>query len=377
MKILIIPSWYGTKNGIESGTFVKEQAIALNRLGHQPAVIYADLDIRNLRSSVFFKRSIVEQEGIPTFLMVGYSLPKRTNLTIRLWSYIFQKLYQDYESKFGKPDIIHAHGFWGACVAMHLSKKIGVPYILTEHYSGIITGLSAIEKRIIRQTYQNASSLISVSNGLKDKMGLFTNHVIEVIPNTIDTDLFYPNPIKDNSGDIFRFIAVGSLIKRKNFDFLIRSFAIAHGVDSNIQLQIVGGGEEEGNLSKLIISLNLQDSVFLEGTKSKYAIAALLRTSDVFILSSVAETQGVVLLEAMACGLPVIVTDIECSKELVTDWNGILVKSGDEISMSKAIEQVVDLASGFDKVRIRAHAVAGYGFEAVGKRLERVMGYEL
>lgn len=135
------------------------------------------------------------------------------------------------------------------------------------------------------------------------------------------------------------FICVGRLVDVKNHAFLIRSFAKAiERCPSLAQstLNIVGDGPEFSRLQDLIAQLGVEGSVNLLGARAD--IPELLRSADVFVLSSKYEAQPMTILEAMACSLPVIATAVGgISTVVADDVNGILVESGNEQEMSDAL----------------------------------------
>ena len=160
--------------------------------------------------------------------------------------------------------------------------------------------------------YKMFDEIVAVSNGAKEsaELKLKCNNV-KVIPNIINTDeIFYK--AKDDvdfiiNKDRVNFISLGRLCEQKNFDVLITYFYNALKVNKNIDLYIIGDGEERHFLESLIENNNLQNNIILLGAQAnpfKY-----MKQADYFILTSKYEGQGMVFLEAKALGLKIIMPE--------------------------------------------------------------------
>jgi len=183
-----------------------------------------------------------------------------------------------------------------------------------------------------KYAYRSADAVVALSNGVKkDLINRFNlcGKNIKVIYNPVDITFiekqasdktYLIERLKNNQ--VVNLIAVGRLVRQKGFDILINAMARLH--DSNIHLSIFGEGPERENLESLIVKKNLQGRVFLEGyTKNPYVN---MHHSDIFILSSRWEGFGHVIVESMACGLPVISFDCNSGpNEIINDGvNGVL-----------------------------------------------------
>lgn len=142
-----------------------------------------------------------------------------------------------------------------------------------------------------------------------------SKELLSIVPVGVDTDFFYPNKEIKTIHKTLKLITVGRLDKVKGHDFCISAVAdlISKGVD--VTLTIIGEGAERKSLENLIAKYQLEDKVFLKGSKSQLEVRQELWEHDVYLLTAVAlldgrrETQGLATLEAQACGLPVIVFD--------------------------------------------------------------------
>jgi len=153
---------------------------------------------------------------------------------------------------------------------------------------------------------------------------------------------------------------------------LIKAFYKAFSKNPHITLTIVGSGAEYNNLSKLISDLKIENQIFLYGRASRNEVLNLLKHSDAFVLSSIYETFGVVLIEAIACGLPVLSTKSGGPESIIkSDRYGILC----EINEKEFTQQLVNLYENrfkFNKDEIRNYAVEHFSENAVCSKLTKI-----
>lgn len=229
-------------------------------------------------------------------------------------------------------DLIHAFfGFPTGLLAYRLCGE--TPYILSVRGSDVPGynqrfGLDYIVlKPLLRRIYSNAAAVVANSDGLKSLYEkAFPDLRASVIPNGIDTNDF--QPVERDWNAPLSIISVGRMIPRKGFELLLRACAALAKEGIEFQCRLVGDGPEEGNLKALAHELGIQGRVIFHGGMTRDEIAALLPACHAFVLPSYAEGMANAALEAMACGLPLLLTDVGGSRELV-DGNGAVVPCGD------------------------------------------------
>lgn len=181
--------------------------------------------------------------------------------------------------------------------------------------------------------WRKAAKVTVNSAGLKE-LALITSprQKFDIIYNGIDNDDFKPCLNKDQSrGDQFKIISVGRLIQRKGYQFLIEAMRGIQG----IELTIIGDGVLLKELMDLADNYGL--NVIFLGELSHDQIADHLKQADVFVMPSLNEGMSNAILEAMACGLPIITTDVGGSKELINS-NGLVVKKESAAELRSAID---------------------------------------
>lgn len=248
-------------------------------------------------------------------------------------------------------DIVHTHspftmGFFGWRVA-RLQK---VPLVSTFHtllseYVGYISRLGKVVLRPVtwrfcRLFYNRHRKLITPSETIKrilEDHGI--RRPINVIPNGIDTDFLHPldknrarRKLGLSGGNIF--LSLGRLGYEKNVDVVIRAF---ENVDA--RLVVAGRGPAEKKLRKLTRELGLQKKVFFKGFVPEILKPAHYSAADAFVTASTSETQAIVVMEAMACGTPVVGADSLAIPEFVKDGrNGYLFEPGDVGGLSQILQ---------------------------------------
>ena len=213
-----------------------------------------------------------------------------------------------------------------------------VKTIYTIHSSKLENYLTE-NKWIAKLILQKAYKVVAVSNGVKQKIEIeFKNSAIEVIPNSFD----FKTPSNSEILPFKYVIAVGRLVKLKQFDKLIESYSKSHLPEKNIHLVILGTGEEQANLEKKISDFNLQAVVHLLGFKEN--VYDYISKAKFLVLSSQYEGFSMVILEALSLGVPVISFDCEYGpRELIhNNSNGILVENQNFDELTRKLDIFVE-----------------------------------
>ena len=151
---------------------------------------------------------------------------------------------------------------------------------------------------------------------------------------------------------------------------MIKAFKIFK--DKPIRLLIIGEGEQRAFLNTLIADLGLEKQVVLLGLKSRQEISAYLNRSDVFVLASRGETFGVVYIEALLAGLPVIATKCGGPEDFVNDTNGLLMECEDVKGLEKALLSMYEKMDDYDGNKISSDCLQRFSPHAVAFALMAV-----
>jgi glycosyltransferase involved in cell wall biosynthesis len=231
-----------------------------------------------------------------------------------------------------------------------VSKEKGIPMILAQHaYSdpeGFIKIPFILVDRLSYNVINNATKIIALSNAAKDFLINKGVHggKITVIPSAVDTDAFRPlneSPYFDTwkIRNKLVILTIGRLIKLKGLEYLIYAMKIISKKFPQAMLVILGKGPEKYKLMELVSRLSLMNYVSIKETFIPYEeMPKVYAIADVFVLPSIYEVFGRVLLEAMSCGKPIVGTNIGGIRDIIVNGtNGFLVSPRDPYSLAEKI----------------------------------------
>lgn len=258
-------------------------------------------------------------------------------------------------------DLIHSHFTWSmGYVGARLKEKYNVPFIITAHGYDIYDLPFRDEEWSERIEYvlNSADYVITVSNSnLECIKKLDVKTPVKVIPNGFRPDLFYPKnseeckKILQLPSDKETILTVGNLVEIKGHKYLIEAMneVVKHRKD--VLCIIVGSGKLKNKLEKQIKKLKLEDHVKLVGGKPHDEIPIWVNAADLFVLPSLRESFGVVQIEAMACGKPVVATYNGGSEEIITSGDyGLLVKPANPEELAEKILIGLDREWDYEKI---------------------------
>ena len=277
-------------------------------------------------------------------------------------------------------DMIHAHFTWSAgYVGAKLKEKYDVPFVVTAHgYDIYELPFKDKEWRTnIEYVLNAADAIITVSESNSKyikKLGVDTP--VHIVPNGYRRDLFYQMDMERSRNklnlphDKKIILTVGNLVDVKGHKYLIEAMGHITKHRSDVMCVIVGSGKLETQLRKKITDMNLEDHVRLIGSKPHNEIPVWMNACDVFVLPSLNESFGVVIVEAMACGKPVVASAVGGITEIITNNSlGVLCKPEDIRALTDALEQAFDKDWNRDVIRTYAER---YSLEEIGKEIIRI-----
>lgn len=376
MNILVIPSWYENMNNLTLGSFFREQAESLANRGHNVYVLYVDIIRFNEvnRMVKTCKINTYKKNGLSIYRIKKIKMPKiKEKYVYNMVRSGIEDLYLKFIFNKVKIDVIHAHSFiWGGSAGVDLGKKYHIPVMVTEHYTGYSRNLfTEEEKEIITRTIDCADKVIAVSTGLRNDLLKYTQKNIDIIPNMVDSDLFNLNNSNYNeSQSKFIFLSVCYLMYKKGIDVLLQAFSQAFKQDETAELIIAGDGEEKKNLLNICKDLNIEDKVKFIGAIDRKEVAKQMRLCNCFVLPSRHETFGVVYIEALAAGRPIIGTDTDAIFDIVDCSNGIVVKKESVDELAKAMIYIKNNYRNYNPQKISESCIEKFGKHSIARRIE-------
>ena len=341
MRICIVSRNIDSSNNY--GSFEIDQAVALKEYGHDVYVL--SLDFRSIRRKR--KLGIYEDvcRGIPVMRCSVALGPAGHKLHQIVGSRVFAKAYRKIEKKAGGFDLVNPHFLNISFTTLYGLRNIlgsDIPVVVTEHFSKMNEDRSGISLENIRKgeyVYKNANRIIAVSSALAGK--IYNNFGVkgDVVFNVYESKIFNRQSHAQKDNSYFTFVSTGNLREIKRMDMLIQAFDRAFSGESDTRLFIFGDGPEMKKLETLIHNLDADDKIFLMGRRSRTEIAEFYEDADAFVLASKRETFGVVFLEAMAMGMPVISTKSGGPEDFIIPETGLLV-NGDVDSLEEGLKQI-------------------------------------
>ncbi|MBE6064763.1 glycosyltransferase [Clostridium cochlearium] len=356
MKVLIISHMYPSTFNSMAGIFVHQQVKTLKEKGIEVKVIspvplapfplnliskkwarYREIPYKtNIEGiDVYYPRYLEFPKGI-MFHRSGFFMAKGIKR-------IINKVYKEF-----KFDLIHSHvavpdGYAG----MILNKEFKVPHVVTIHGQDFQNTISRNIncKKALFNVLNHIDKIITVSNKLKNvvKDENFYNK-IEVVNNGIDKDYISVDKIQENyieknriNKNLIKILSVSNLKETKGIHINLKAIAKLKEIYSNISYDIIGDGEYRGKLEELIKELGLEDNVSFLGKLEHKEVIDIMKQYDIFSLPSYKEGFGMVYIEAMAQGIPVIGVKGEGIEDAIENGvNGFLVER-------KNIEELVKI----------------------------------
>lgn len=270
-----------------------------------------------------------------------YYLPSRGK-----WTYLFFLSKIRFLIRTICPDVLHAHyassyGFLGACSGFH-------PFVVSVWGWDVVNfpENSFLHKLLIKYTLQKADKITATSRMLTSTTINLASvaEKISVIPFGVDIVLFHPRtkPLEEKTVNIG---VVKTLHAKYGIEYLIRAFALVEKKFKDVNLMIVGGGPLRKNLQRLANKLGCAKKIDFIGEISHSQVPEYLKKTDIFVVPSIdkSESFGVAAVEASACGIPVIASNIGGLPEVVLHKKtGFLTPPKDHYLLAEAIVKLIE-----------------------------------
>jgi glycosyltransferase involved in cell wall biosynthesis len=362
LKVLFVPAWYPTKQHKFWGAFCREHAHA--------AALYEDVAVLAFSSRSQRWPTLRWTEGddevVPTFYATyGHSPIPMTTLPFFLLH--LRRALQCVIRKWGRPDIIHTqdtHAYYVMKAVEHLQ----IPVVISQHWTGFMTrSIDSSTLRHYKYAFTHAARVLpdnKYADVLYRQYGLTAR--VRWLPNTIATDIFWATPDAPRKPWLLH---ASGFTYQKRFPDIVRAFARVRRDRPAAVLQIVGEGSNRVECEEFARRELPAGSFHFHGFLPKPRLAELMRQASGFVLPSEAENLPNVLIEAIACGCPVLTTRVGGITALVGENDGILVDVGNIDQITDGMCRLLDGTHGFDMDRKSREVRAQYSHEAVGRLL--------
>ena len=296
-----------------------------------------------------------------------------------------------------KPDLIHVHILTRLGVIAWIQKLLHkTPYIITEHWSRYLPGNDFggfLRKMFTKIVVRNAETVTTVTENLAIAMknhGLKNDNYV-VLPNVVNLDMFHITPKctdainrvhtnrvhtnrvhtnRVHTNRVPKIIHISCFEdKSKNISGLLESLKIIEEKGIDFQCTLIGEGMDLELMKEKAKNLQLINKVSFTGLMEGQKLADELSSGDFLVLSSNYENMPVVILEALASGLPVVSTNVGGIKEMIDDTKGILVEPRNQEALAEAMIKMIETHKNYDANYLRNSVIEKYGYESVGRFL--------
>ena len=378
-QVLVLPSWYPNKLDKYAGDFIQRhvKAIALYQTQYvlhfvkdENAIITNDIAVELYAAENYTEKII-------------YYHPKKTGITVvdkylsfRKFNKAFKQSVNEYINDKGKTKFVHVHVTLKAgIIALWIKKKWAIPFLLSEQWTIYlpeanerVSHLSFIYKRYLTKILKEAKAVSVVSKYLGDAIGQlypFINY--SVIPNVVDTTLFYP--VEKQERNLVKFIHASIMGYQKNVEAILTAFKILKNKGVPFTADLFGPVHVP--MQELVLKLQLNEEVFFKGEVEQPVLAKEMQQADALILFSRFETFGCVIIEAQACGLPVIASDLEIFSEIITpSINGLFAQNNNPADLAEKLIYFIENKKSFNKAVI-SKETEKYNFMKIGEEFKQ------
>ena len=346
MKVLYLVSWYKRPGSPTSGYFFYQLAKGISQYADEVVVACVHLKFIGIIDHIGL--TIHKENNLTEYMLYVPMLIPRWQWLYNICGRLAMKhLLGKIEEKYGKFDIIHVQSaFSAALYAEEYLENNETPVVYTEHSSAVLNDrLNRCGLEALKVMARRADVRVAVSNVLAEKLMKYVTDV-KVIGNMVDI-----GGVSQRS-ERFTFVCLSTLRADKGLKELVTAFAEEFDAHMPVTLLLGGEGEYRRDLETLIRQIAPSHDIQLHGHIPHEDVSSFLQKGHCFVLPSRYETFGIVYIEAMACGLPVIATKCGGPEEYVNETNGILVDVGNQEQLRKAMRWMYKNIQLYDANRI-------------------------
>ena len=355
MRILLITSSYPTGPGDARGPFIQVLARALAEQGLEITVLApgspgaasreVDGDIRIHRARYWIPR----WQGLTVGLGgIAPRLRRRPWLLVQV-PFLIASLTRAALRLSRAADLVHAHWLYPAGIAgLAAARRAGIPLVVTSHGGDLnLARRSRLLRALCRAIALRADSCVGVSHAMVEELEALDlpPETVSFIPLGVDVSSegaasrAHPLQERVRAGEAFKIVYVGSLIPRKSVHTLIDAHLELRARGHDVLTLLIGSGPEESALRKRAPG---DGTVLFAGHQPPASIPDWIALGDVLVLPSRSEGRGLVLVEAMALGVPVVASEIPGPLEMISPGvNGLTFPSGDPVELAARLERLV------------------------------------
>jgi len=392
-KILVLSPWYPTVKAPAMGVFVREQSELMAEdfdvrvlLGKPKSISLLNFILCKIRTKYLHGKLVSEISDYelcpPKASQVTYYHSEQLEVQHNL--YLMKECFKTaltylIEEEGWKPDLIHAHvANNGGIIGNYLGKFFEIPIIVTEHTGNfLLHKLPTHLSNLMIKTLNEVDAVLAVGSRQKQLMHLHEIlRPIMVIGNLVDETKFVIGNIKKI--EKFRILTIARPSYEKDlttFIYAIKELILVGNTDIIVTI-ILGASKEAATTSKdyeqMCKDLKIYQFFHFQYIIARDKIASYYQNCDIFVSSSIVESFSVAIIEAMACGIPVVSTKNGGAEDIIQENNGLLVPVQDFKAMAEAILKVKNKEIIFEPEIVRNSVIHRFGKQSFKNRIKAI-----
>ncbi len=376
MRVLFISQWYPHRYDAMEGLFVRKHAEAVSL--HADVCVLFVYDDEKIKKTEIIKNLYNSVTEYTIYYPINKKNPFYKIIKVFKFLNAYRKGFKNLKKEGFKPDIIHANVLTRTPFIAYLYKMFTkTPYVITEHWSRFLKIRNQfngfLRKRLAKVVVKNADCIMPVSANLQDAMiyrHSLKNDNYKVISNVVE-DYFFQLPNENRKNDKKQIIHISCFDeKAKNIRGILRVIKEISKKRDDFEMVFVGTGINFDEIYQYYLSLKIPTNIVqFTGELTPQEVYNKLSNSNFSILFSNYENTPVVISESLACGKPVISTDVGGISEHINDKNGILIPPKDEKQLKKQIIYMLDHYQKYNENEISKKAKERYSYNKIGKKL--------
>jgi Glycosyltransferase len=377
-NILWLASWYPNRLAPFDGDFIQRHAQAVAQL-HRIELLFVVNDVtgkitRDTKEEVYRDGNLTERITYYHSFKTGIGFIDKI-LSTQKYVRIYKKAVQKYIAGNGQPLFVHLHvAMKAGIIAMWLQRKFKIPYILSEHWTDYLpeakpnyNEYSFVFRNLCGKIFLGATTVTVVSKVLGEAIAEKFSVRYSVIPNVVNTSIFFPD--RQSRAEQIKFVHISGLGAQKNIAQMMQAFEMIRKKNYEFNLTIFGPPSPE--VDHLINQYALNDYVELQDEVPQEILAKAIQRSDALILYSNYETFGCVVIEANACGIPAILSNLPVFREYsVENKTAIFVEPANPEALADAMISFMKNREMFDAQKIWRHVVTKFSYPVIAHQFD-------
>jgi len=374
--VLWLASWYPSEIDSLQGDFIQRHAQAVSMI--HPIELWSFIEDRNAVITNDYLLTINDNGRLKEHIVYYHSTPKSRLIPYKWWRLyrmlmLSKKLINNHYHGRSLPSLVHTHIIMNLGITgRYLAAKWRIPHVVSDQWTAYLPeaipnfrSFNAWSTRQWHLIMKNAAACTAVSEYLALHLRQLSGRTeITRIPNVVDGKRFQPAEKKFSQPT---FITISADSYQKDLRDILQSVQLLKNKGLAFQLLVVHHADDA--LRQLVTQWAIEDFVTLMPPMPQNDLAILMAQCDAHILYSRYETFGCVIIESLACGVPVLAADISVLRELIVhEKNGLLVKPESPVALADAMATILDDQLLFSPENIRKQCLEQYSFDVIASQ---------